>query len=65
MESNDNRRSRREDVAATMLQLAADNEHLWALHVRLLRTEAVIARGLAAYEESRELLGRFERFKAP
>ena len=64
MESNDNRRSRREDVAATILQLAADNEHLWALQLRLLRTEAVIARGLAAYEESRELLGRFERYQA-
>jgi hypothetical protein len=64
MESNDNKRTTREDLAATIFQLAADNEHLWALHLRLLRTESVIARGLAAYEESRELLGRFERYQA-
>jgi hypothetical protein len=51
-----------QDAAATILQLAADSEHLWALHLRLLRTESVIVRGLAAYEESRELLGRFERY---
>ena len=65
MTSNDNKRSTHPEVAATTLQLAADSEHLWALHFRLLRTEAVIARGLAAYEESRELLGRFENYKAP
>ena len=65
MGSNDNIRSGHEDVAATIFQLAADNEHLWALQLRLLRTEAVIARGLAAYEESRELLARFERYRAP
>jgi hypothetical protein len=64
MGSNDNIGTTHQDVAATMLQLAADNEHLWALHLRLLRTEAVIARGLAAYEESRELLGRFENYRA-
>ena len=65
MGTNDDIRSTHQDVAATIFHLAADNEHLWALHVRLLRTEAVIARGLAAYEESRELLGRFENYKAP
>jgi hypothetical protein len=63
--SNDNTRSTHEEVAAATLQLAADSEHLWALHLRLLRTEAVIARGLAACAESRELLRRFESYKAP